>query len=752
MQNRKDLQVVQRKFLTPNKRKTFEQDENLNSSQCNRAASLPSSPCLRVNIKPLDMSDWIKATSAGSSRLNQQLFSSQSSQDQTEDKVITSAVCTPSAVDEFTDSPVKPLLKQLKTFEKLPSVNGNFMLSAVDPGKDGKVVKSTSVQSNPQFKPVIRNGKVAFMVEKKLQLDQLPECIQQLAEFYQYLSNQKEPITSLKDDQLPLIAVLVEESELTLPALSKNLVKKLNPSALCDASGKQILTAETIMAAISKVAVRKDYSIPGCLNKLKWESVDLKLFSASVASQLESRRLSRTLYTEQLQSYWNSLTDEQKLQQSSATAGKKSRIKSIPQSEPDFKVLASQPDKCNDLVPVSECGSPSEVTKTPSAKQSKANLKKAATTASKKSAASGSSKVHDKSQKRISGFFMKKADVSVSTSASSAVAKKSEKTFDDYFPAVNTRSHVSIYQRNFAIKPSLDVIKKVQEDVLQCEFYQNVVHKRSKLTKPKTLGSVPVEIVSLVPNAKVQLRQFHDNFRPAFYGNGNKSNVFQINRRPFKLISQIDYDYDSDEEWAANEDEQEEGEDLVSDDDNNDDAESVEEGDEDGWLVPEGYLSEDERVDEGEDDTDAVRQSANSSPKSGHNKTKRVLTIIPEIYPVFIVKDSIAADLSPPLFQTLKVLPLLDLKFPLSLSPPPVAVATGDEKKVPELNAVAKPKKRTSNAKQKGDEGAVEGGVTKKRKKAISNVPITVKEIPATEATCQIQLPQQQQQQQLQQQ
>ncbi|KAI3630157.1 hypothetical protein MIR68_011592 [Amoeboaphelidium protococcarum] len=747
MQNRKDLQVVQRKFLTPNKRKTFEQDENLNSSQCNRAASLPSSPCLRVNIKPLDMSDWIKATSTGSSRLNQQLFSSQSSQDQTEDKVITSAVCTPSVADEFADSPVKPLLKQLKTFETLPSVNSNSMLSAVDPGKDDKVVESTSVQSNPQFKPVIRNGKVAFMVEKKLQLDQLPECIQKLAEFYQYLSNQKEPITSLKDDQLPLIALLVEESELTLPALSKNLVKKLNPSALCDASGKQILTAETIMAVISKVAVRKDYSIPGCLNKLKWESIDLKLFSASVASQLESRRLARTLYTEQLQSYWNSLTDEQKLQQSSASAGKKSRIKSIPQSEPDFKVLASQPDKCNDLVPASEFGPPSEVTKTPSAKQSKANLKKAATTASKKSAASSSTKVQDKSQKRISGFFMKKADVSVSTCASSAVAKKSEKSFDDYFPAVNTRSHVSIYQRNFAIKPSLDAIKKVQEDVSYSEFYHNLVHQRSKLTKPKTLGSVPVEIVSLVPNAKVQLRQFQDNFRPAFYGNGNKSNVQKINRRPFQLISEIDYDYDSDEEWAANEDEQEEGEDLVSDDDNNDDAESVEEGDEDGWLVPEGYLSEDERVDEGEDDNDAVRQSANSSPKSGINKTKRVLTIIPEIYPVFIVKDSIAADLSPPLFQTLKVLPLLDLKFPLSLSPPPVAVATGDEKKVSELNAVAKPKKRTSNAKQKGDEGAVEGGVTKKRKKATSNVQSTIKEIPATKEMCQIQLPQQQQQQ-----
>ncbi|KAG0092779.1 hypothetical protein BGZ92_008676 [Podila epicladia] len=102
-----------------------------------------------------------------------------------------------------------------------------------------------------------------------------------------------------------------------------------------------------------------------------------------------------------------------------------------------------------------------------------------------------------------------------------------------------------------------------------------------------------------IPALRMRLLQFAENYRPAYYGTWSKRSK-HINGRRFlgKDTHLIEYDFDSEAEWE----EDEEGEECKSDDDD-DDADELcsEQEEEDDWLVPEGYLSEDEGLDAGEE-------------------------------------------------------------------------------------------------------------------------------------------------------
>ncbi|KAF9156593.1 Chromatin assembly factor 1, subunit A [Actinomortierella ambigua] len=101
-----------------------------------------------------------------------------------------------------------------------------------------------------------------------------------------------------------------------------------------------------------------------------------------------------------------------------------------------------------------------------------------------------------------------------------------------------------------------------------------------------------------IPALKMRLIQFAENYRPAYYGTWSKRSDKVTGRRHLgRDTDMLDYDFDSEAEWE----EDEEGEELKSDDDEEEDEMSDQE-EEDDWLVPEGYLSEDEGLDqEGEE-------------------------------------------------------------------------------------------------------------------------------------------------------
>lgn len=118
-------------------------------------------------------------------------------------------------------------------------------------------------------------------------------------------------------------------------------------------------------------------------------------------------------------------------------------------------------------------------------------------------------------------------------------------------------------------------------------------------------------------NQSKQLLQFDKSHRPAFYGIWPKKSQIVGPRCPFKKDPDLDYDIDSDEEWE----EEDPGESL-SDCDKDDEEESVEEGclkgdddeSEDDFMVPDGYLSENEGVQVDKMETDPTVEEARSSP------------------------------------------------------------------------------------------------------------------------------------------
>ncbi|KAF9537856.1 hypothetical protein EC957_007562 [Mortierella hygrophila] len=102
-----------------------------------------------------------------------------------------------------------------------------------------------------------------------------------------------------------------------------------------------------------------------------------------------------------------------------------------------------------------------------------------------------------------------------------------------------------------------------------------------------------------IPALRMRLFQFAENYRPAYYGTWSRRSKNITGRRFLgKDADLVDYDFDSEAEWE----EDEEGEECKSDDDD-DDADELcsEQEEEDDWLVPEGYLSDDEGLDAGDE-------------------------------------------------------------------------------------------------------------------------------------------------------
>ncbi|GAV79235.1 CAF1A domain-containing protein, partial [Cephalotus follicularis] len=117
-------------------------------------------------------------------------------------------------------------------------------------------------------------------------------------------------------------------------------------------------------------------------------------------------------------------------------------------------------------------------------------------------------------------------------------------------------------------------------------------------------------------NWRKQLLQFDKSHRPAFYGIWPKKSNVVGPRHPLRKDPYLDYDVDSDEEWE----EEDPGESL-SDCDKEED-ESLEEGclkaddedeNEDGFFVPDGYLSENEGVQGDRMETDLPNEETKST-------------------------------------------------------------------------------------------------------------------------------------------
>uniref|UniRef100_A0A3P9LH16 Chromatin assembly factor 1, subunit A (p150) n=1 Tax=Oryzias latipes TaxID=8090 RepID=A0A3P9LH16_ORYLA len=125
--------------------------------------------------------------------------------------------------------------------------------------------------------------------------------------------------------------------------------------------------------------------------------------------------------------------------------------------------------------------------------------------------------------------------------------------------------------------------------------------RQSGATKPRRTDSLDCIVAEGakpdgVPDRKrygpMKLLQFHENYRPAYWGTWSKKTSSISPRCPFKQDKDLlDYEVDSDEEWE----EEEPGESLSHSEGQEDEEEGGEDDDDDdGFFVPHGYLSEDE--------------------------------------------------------------------------------------------------------------------------------------------------------------
>eukprot|EP00127_Corallochytrium_limacisporum_P003275 Clim_evm124s147 gene=Clim_evmTU124s147 len=123
-------------------------------------------------------------------------------------------------------------------------------------------------------------------------------------------------------------------------------------------------------------------------------------------------------------------------------------------------------------------------------------------------------------------------------------------------------------------------------------YFDSIALKRSG-SGVKTKNIVKGTLPRTQDGDYVQVLSFEPSYRPALFGRLLTTTKHKPSgRKPFVFLSDVDYDIDSDEEW---EEEEEEGESLKEDDEDEEDDEDMEETD--SFVVPHGYLSDDEGVD-----------------------------------------------------------------------------------------------------------------------------------------------------------
>ncbi|KAI8878003.1 hypothetical protein K501DRAFT_297893 [Backusella circina FSU 941] len=110
----------------------------------------------------------------------------------------------------------------------------------------------------------------------------------------------------------------------------------------------------------------------------------------------------------------------------------------------------------------------------------------------------------------------------------------------------------------------------------------------------------------------MKLLQYSEDVRPAYYGTFTKKSHLICGRDPLKQDTDIlDYTMDSEAEWEP----EGEGEDIHSDEDEDDPNTDMIDPEDANWLVPEGYLSDSEGIEDEEGHTDKSKHKSHTSSK-----------------------------------------------------------------------------------------------------------------------------------------
>lgn len=216
---------------------------------------------------------------------------------------------------------------------------------------------------------------------------------------------------------------------------------------------------------------------------------------------------------------------------------------------------------------------------------------------------------------------------------------KSKTSLSSFFTITTVnKASAGEYFQPFFLKPNCQMapichfhLNKDEDDgwdrVLQMP--RQVSHKRER-AKCLGLSTGPLRAI-------MKLIQFHDNYRPAYWGTLRKPLSVPCVRQPFRLAPELDYQQDSEEEWVAEDDDGELG-----------DAESIDNSDEDGDDA-EDDDDEDEEENEAEEEGDGGEKSSWLVPDAPKKQQRGKLIILQPTWTPFDPRFTMHTDLSVPL-------------------------------------------------------------------------------------------------------
>ncbi|CAM0142364.1 hypothetical protein VKS41_002145 [Umbelopsis sp. WA50703] len=241
----------------------------------------------------------------------------------------------------------------------------------------------------------------------------------------------------------------------------------------------------------------------------------------------------------------------------------------------------------------------------------------------------------ERSQLRLTSLFKTTTDERPTSAAEVQIESQAQQVFPpfhvkEHVQMANTAAFSCSLAENFeeVINGNITIDEKERmPTVLLQEFkksFRSELHKRRgvdhNIDLRTLLGhdpSMPLATAASLDGRdlrsllKMKFLQFREDIRPAYWGTWTKSSKKISPRQPFaKDTEYLDYDHDSEAEWEP----EEEGEDIKSGDEDDEDVD-IADPDDAGWLVPEGYLSNDEGI--GSDNEDEGLQTRTASRKNG---------------------------------------------------------------------------------------------------------------------------------------
>ncbi|KAJ3052083.1 hypothetical protein HK097_006909 [Rhizophlyctis rosea] len=520
----------------------------------------------------------------------------------------------------------------------------------------------------------LRSGKVHFQ-EKKLNLQGQPSTITELGSFFSYNSEQIEPSSTFPLQFKGLLAKLVEESEYDLPRLSKWIRKQLYPSTIEDGdaeAGDNSLPDSVIRDAIGDIAQRRNYGLqddkvaPANLAIWRWEVRDMALFPPEMADIIKARRAKREQAAAILKYAHDSLAPEERSALFTAKRGSKGKLdsststKEAKDKEREQKAAEQAAEKERKAAEkaLEKERKAAEKAAEKERKAAERKAEKERKDAEKRAIQEAEELKKAQSQKSLNGFF-----TPIKKEAKKEIVEELPERNDlcDRFLPFHVKENTELAPTNrfhrdvpdsvvdTLFKNELrteDLLEEYKREAKQSRRNRQIQRSTRSQEGPTDMEVDEDPVVAKLRKEKWKLLQFGGEIRPPYWGTFSKRSVHISGRRPLGHDPSLDYEVDSADEWE----EDEPGEELKSEDEEEeeDDGDAPEEEEKD-WLVPHGYLSDDEGE---EKDDEEVRGGGQEL-----DVTKRRL--IEPLIPVMIglVSDAEVADSSHPLHEY-RIVPL----------------------------------------------------------------------------------------------